>query len=58
MKEPVTRKTLVRLIGGDMTVDRLRKNEDRWSLSTCRIKTGNRSVLLDKQKALAKLRAL
>jgi len=57
MSHPITRKTLARKCGGDMTADRLRKNEHNWQLRECRTRTGNRSVLYDEHKALARLRA-
>ena len=53
---PITRKTLVRKIGGDMSEDRLRKNERRWGLSECRANTGTRAVLYREAQAIVKLR--
>lgn len=56
MSQPITRKTLARQCGGDMTAERLRKNERAWALHQCRTRTGNRSVLYDREKALRALR--
>ena len=56
MSQPITRKTLAQKCGGDMTAERLRKNERNWSLRECRARTGTRTVLYDQQKALACLR--
>jgi len=56
MSQPITRKTLAQKCGGEMTVRRLRHNERNWGLHECRARTGNRTVLYDQQKALARLR--
>jgi len=57
MSEPITRKTLARKIGGDMTTERIRRNEKAWGLHLARAKTGTRSVLYDLSKALEQLKA-
>jgi len=57
MSQPISRKTLARKCGGDMTAERLRKNERAWNLRECRARTGNRSVLYDEGKAIARLRS-
>ena len=53
---PITRKTLARKVGGDMTVDRLKHNEDRWGLRPTRVYTGTKSVLYREADALAALK--
>jgi hypothetical protein len=60
MSEPITRKTLARQIGGDMTADRLRKNERNWGFNKARANTGTRAVLYNAAKAMqiARQRAL
>jgi len=57
MSQPISRKTLARKCGGEMTPARLRFNEKKWGLHDCRARTGNRSVLYDERKALERLRS-
>ncbi len=56
MAQPITRKTLAQKIGGDMTAERIRKNERTLGLDRCRIKTGTRSVLYDLDQSRRQLK--
>ena len=56
MSQPLTRKTIAQRIGGDMTANRIKKNERRWGLDKCRAHTGTRAVLYDGARAMECLR--
>lgn len=56
MSTPISRKSLAVRCGGDMTPERIRKNERAWGLNAFRARTGNRSVLYRGAEAIQQLR--